>query len=206
MITGPGKCRKKKIFTIRVTNRGLLHSYQMKARLTALLIQKKKDMDVVTFKETFLPMNRLMYAEALRLLRDSADAEDAVQDTYANLWERREKLDGIDNRRAYAMAMLRNRCLTLVTAQPDDAASFDESGTSTDTAPPPSDGVEARDRLRRALEIIDGLPENQRRVIVLHDIEEQSNEEIQTQTGLSPDNIRQLLSRARKAIRSRFSK
>lgn len=163
-------------------------------------------MDVVTFKEAFLPMNRLMYAEALRLLRDSADAEDAVQDTYAKLWERREKLDGIDNRRAYAMAMLRNRCLTLATAQPDAAATFDETVTSTDTAPPPSDGIEARDRLRRALEIIDGLPENQRRVIVLHDIEEQSNEEIQTQTGFSPDNIRQLLSRARKVIRNRFSK
>lgn len=42
MITDLGKCRKKKIFTPRVTNRGLLHSYQMKARLIALLIQKKK--------------------------------------------------------------------------------------------------------------------------------------------------------------------
>lgn len=160
-------------------------------------------MDVVTFKEIFLPMNRLMYAEALRLLRDKADAEDAVQDTYVRLWEHREKLAGIDNRRAYAMTILRNRCLTLHGVNSHGACSEVANIAS---SPPPSEEIESRDRLRKALEIINLLPDNQRRVVLLHDIDGRSNEEIATQTGLAADNIRQLLSRARKAIRSRFSK
>ena len=53
--------------------------------------------------------------------------------------------------------------------------------------------------------VIGSLPDSQRQVITMHDIEGYSKDEIQRQTGFSADNIRQLLSRARKAIRSHFS-
>lgn len=54
--------------------------------------------------------------------------------------------------------------------------------------------------------LIDTLPDTQRLVITMHDIEGIPKEEIGQSTGLSPDNVRQLLSRARRFIRSHFSK
>ena len=36
--------------------------------------------DVENFKNTFLPMGRQMFAEAIRILGNAADAEDAVQE------------------------------------------------------------------------------------------------------------------------------
>ena len=66
-------------------------------------------MDIVTFKEIFIPMNRLLYGQALRMLRDPLEAEDMVQDIYVSLWERRSELSGVDNPQAYAVTMLKDR-------------------------------------------------------------------------------------------------
>jgi len=54
--------------------------------------------------------------------------------------------------------------------------------------------------------MIDMLPENQRRVVMLSGIAGLSNSEIKKATGLSDDNVRVLLSRGRKKLRELFSR
>ena len=54
------------------------------------------------------------------------------------------------------------------------------------------------------MRLIGELPEQQRQIITLRDVEGQTYEEIENLTKLSPTNIRVLLSRARKTIRERF--
>ena len=49
------------------------------------------------FKSTILANYRRMYAAALAMLANSDDASDAVQDTVARLWERRESLGDVDS-------------------------------------------------------------------------------------------------------------
>jgi len=56
------------------------------------------------------------------------------------------------------------------------------------------------------MNIIAHLPEQQRLIITLRDIEDRSYDEIAAQTGLQAVNIRVLLSRARKQIREQFNK
>lgn len=158
--------------------------------------------DATLFMETYLPYSRLMYVEAVRLLGDSGDAEDVVQDVYARLWQRRDALGAIDNKRAYVMAMVRNRCLTLIDGRPAGRVELDApeaSGIGTDGA-----DLAIRDRAELVMKLIDALPSVQRVVITMHDVEGRPNDEIVRDTGLSADNVRQLLSRARRAIRSRF--
>ena len=81
--------------------------------------------DATQFKETYLPFSRMMYAEAVRLLGDPGEAEDAVQDVYVRLWQRRDALGTVDNKRAYVMAMVRNRCLTLLDSRPAGRVELD---------------------------------------------------------------------------------
>lgn len=163
-------------------------------------------MDTEEFKDVFLPLGRLMYVEAIKILHSQADAEDAVQDMFTKLWEHRESLELINNPRAYAITMVRNHCLNIFNsaihrqteeAEPENVIA---AVLSTD----PLYEIENRDCIGKVLEIIDALPENQRKIITLHDMEGRTNQEIEQITGLSSDNIRQLLSRARKAIRSHF--
>ncbi len=164
-------------------------------------------MEAEEFKAVFLPHARVMYVEALRILRSQSDAEDAVQDVYTRLWEHRGELELIDNPIAYSMTVLRNHCLHIVNAamyrRTETAGPFD--GITSLAGADPHDDIESRDRIGKVFELIETLPENQRKVLTLHDVEGLPNQEIGQITGLSPDNIRKLLSRARKAIRSHFS-
>ena len=159
--------------------------------------------DAENFKNTFLPMGRQMFAEAIRILGNAADAEDAVQDVYTKLWERRNDLENVKNRHAYVLMMVRNRCLTIAGSIHRQSAELNEADT--DGAVSHSDELEARDRISKVMRIIETLPSNQRLVITMHDIEGRTKEEIEHATELSADNVRQLLSRARRFIRDCFA-
>ena len=65
--------------------------------------------------------------------------------------------------------------------------------------------VELKDEVNQVKRIIHSLPHQQRQVIVMRDVNDCSMEEIEQATGLSPVNIRVLLSRTRKKIREQFN-
>ena len=67
-----------------------------------------------------------------------------------------------------------------------------------------ADDIDTRDEANQVLRLIDGLPQQQRQVILMRDVNDQPYEEIEETTGLSAVNIRVLLSRARKKIREQF--
>ena len=100
--------------------------------------------------------------------------------------------------------MVRNRCLTIAGSIHRQSAELNEANT--DGAVSHSDELEARDRISKVMRIIETLPSNQRLVITMHDIEGRTKEEIEHATELSADNVRQLLSRARRFIRDCFAK
>ena len=43
-----------------------------------------------------MPLQQMLYREAYRMLGDSFEAEDAVQNLYVKLWEKKEQLDAVD--------------------------------------------------------------------------------------------------------------
>lgn len=161
-------------------------------------------METEQFKALFIPLGRMMYAEALRILGDPAEAQDVVQDTYVRLWERRGALAEVDNHRAYAMAIVRNRCINLSASPGRRSVGLAEAEETQSILP--AEENDLRDRIGKIRGLIDTLPDKQRRVIMMHDVEGCPNSEIEKETGLSSDNVRQLLSRARRFIRDHFSK
>ncbi|MDE5918870.1 MAG: sigma-70 family RNA polymerase sigma factor [Duncaniella sp.] len=161
--------------------------------------------DAERFKSDYLPFARAMFAEAMGILGNAAEAEDAVQDVYTSLWERRHRLEEIDNPRAYVITMVRRRCLSLSGEQGRDTVELDEAEGAR-VSRHPSEQIEIRDKAVRVMEIIRTLPANQRTVVTMHDVEGYDNQEIERVTGFSYQNVRQLLSRARRYIRSHFPK
>ena len=65
--------------------------------------------------------------------------------------------------------------------------------------------MEQQDEVNQLRRLIDRLPDQQRQVLLLRDVNDFSFEEIGEATGLSAVNIRVLLSRARKKIREQYS-
>ena len=66
--------------------------------------------------------------------------------------------------------------------------------------------MEIQDDAAYVKDLINKLPDQQRQVIMMKHWDGYTDEEIENITGISPGNIRVILSRARKTIREQYSK
>lgn len=162
-------------------------------------------MDANDFKEQFLPYQRRLYRVAFLLMGNAEDAEDMVQEAYLKLWKKRNELPSdIDSMEAYCVTLTKNLCYdALRKAHIDkDERSPEELKISNESTV--SHEIEVRDEANQVMRLIEGLPEQQRQIILMRDVNDRPYEEIEEETGLSAINIRVLLSRARKRIREQF--
>lgn len=144
-----------------------------------------------------------MYLVAMRLTADTADAQDAVQDAVVNLWQQQSRLENATSIEAYAITAARNAAIDIVRRR-HPAIPLDEI-VRQDSAHDPAQALDIRNRVEMVMEIIEDLPEAQRRVVLMRDVDGQELEDIARETGYSNVNVRTLLSRARAAIRKHFS-
>jgi RNA polymerase sigma factor (sigma-70 family) len=155
------------------------------------------------FKTRVLPLQPSLYRFAKTLLRDTQEAEDCVQEMLLRLWSRRESLSAVDNITAFAMKMTRNFCLDKLKARKHLV------DISKEIIPSTLDlhrQVEMNDAVARIETIMSFLPEQQRSLIHLRNIEGLEMNEIADITGLSVEHARVTLSRARIAIRQLYEK
>ena len=161
-----------------------------------------------TFKKKFLPLSRRMYWTAWQFTGNAQDAEDLVQEAFMRLWAKRELIEDIKNEEAYCATLIKNLYLNQVRRKqlPMADEPSDTLMIAIDSDHKIEDNLVRKEESLQVKRLIDHLPEQQRKIITLHDMEDMSNEEIQEQTGLQPTNIRVLLSRARKTIREKLIK
>ncbi len=161
-------------------------------------------MDAETFKKVFLPYHQKLYRIAYRIVQDAANAEDIVQETFIKLWNKRGDMQDIENTEAFPIIILRNTCLDHLRKTKNDYH------TNYDTDIPETASlvrqIEIQDEAERVKKLINKLPEQQRQVMIMKHWDGYSDEEIEQITGISPGNIRVILSRARKTIREQFIK
>ena len=163
-------------------------------------------MDANEFKRRFLPCHQKLYRVAFRLLENAQDAEDMVQETYLRLWKKREELPpDIGSMEAYSVAIIRNLCLDALKAPQMEQEQRPIEELDMPQARSLVREVELKDEASIVHRIIGDLPEQQRQLVKMRDVDDCSYEEIEQVTGLTAVNIRVLLSRARKKIREQFN-
>lgn len=147
-----------------------------------------------------LPLTKNIYAYAQHILSNPTDAADITQEVMIKLWNTRKELKGLKNPRAWALKVTRNLCFDWIKKQKpmygEERLSQNEAYTSNLLQE-----IETKDTAALLRKIIDTLPENQREVMILREIEELEFEEIEQITGLTANHIRVLLSRGRSKVR-----
>ena len=161
-------------------------------------------MEASEFKLRFLPLSRRMYWAAWRLTENKEEAEDLMQDVFLRLWTQRDTLPDIQNAEAYCVRLIQRRFLDLRRSRHTEA-SLPQDISLLPSGEDLYREAEIRDHAEQAHRLIEALPEQQRQVIILRDIEDQPYDDIAQRTGLTQVNVRTLLSRARRAIRENFT-
>jgi RNA polymerase sigma-70 factor, ECF subfamily len=158
-------------------------------------------MDSKQFNSQILILSDKLFRLAKSMLRNVEASQDAVQDLSVKLWEKRDHLDEVENVPGFTMRAMRNLCLDIIRQHKDE-----------DELPPeyeyvelnPHQQAEQKDMAHRIRGMIDNLPELQRTIIRMRDVEGMEISEIAYVTSISENAVTVNLSRARQKIREKI--
>jgi RNA polymerase sigma-70 factor (ECF subfamily) len=178
--------------------------------------------DERAFESVMRAQNRMLYRLARSILKDDAEAEDAVQEAYLAAYRHIAGFRGgaklstwlarIVINEAYARLRKRKSSSIVVPFEPADRGDGrgnrrPEEGTMIDTTAERPETAAMRAELRRLLERrIDALPEQFRTVFILRDVEELSVEETAECLDVPPATVRTRAFRARALLRESLSR
>ena len=155
------------------------------------------------FLDKINPVKDKMYRLALRLLVSKEAAEDATQEVILKLWNRKHKIKDYTNLEAFAMTVVKNYCLDELKSKKNNNLRIVHQNYENKSTSPQRD-LELKDEMNWIQDIVADLPEQQRIVFQLRDIEQLDFEEIEEITKMKSTAVRVALSRARKKIRERL--
>ena len=158
-------------------------------------------MESTQFNTQILNHSDKLFRLAKSILRNGDAAQDAVQELIMKLWEKRSILDEVENIQAFTMRSMRNLCLDTIRKNRDE----DELPVEFEYVEPnPYQQTEQKDLASKIRSMIDNLPELQRTIIRMRDVEEMDISEIAYITLLTENAVSVNLSRARQKIRDQI--
>ena len=156
------------------------------------------------FLATVLPFKDKLYRLAKRILVSADEAEDAVQEVYLKLWKGKQRLKNYKSPEAFAMTMTKNYCLDRLKSK--QAGNLKIVHNNYQNSQDVARQVEANDGVAMVFKIMDTLPEQQKLVLQLRDVEQFEYAEIAEMLESNETAVRVALSRARKAVREQLIK
>lgn len=175
----------------------------------------RKPDNATPFEAEVTPHLDTLYATALRLTRSESEAEDLVQETLLKAYRFRDKFQAGTNMKAWLLRIETNAFINKYRRRTRERAVFDGvaaepvgEGTMSRAAIRGLSGpIEAAQRSLLLAEIqkaLDELPEEQRLMVVLADVEELSYKEIAEIVGCPLGTVMSRLHRARKALQAKL--
>lgn len=161
-------------------------------------------MNQTDFIQTVMPFKDRLYRIAKRLLVSSEEAEDAVQEVYLKLWKGKQRIQEYKNPEAFAITMTKNYCLDRLKSK--QASNLKIVHSNYQNSENLERKVEANDGVSHVFKIMESLPQQQRMILQLRDVEQFEYAEIAEMLELNETAIRVSLSRARKAVREQLIK
>jgi len=164
-------------------------------------------MDVTGFKEEVLPLKNKLFRFALTFVKDEELAKDVVQEVLIKVWEKRAEMVFVQNLEAWCMQITRNKALDKLRSK--HVKRTDQFEVQLDTRKErdtPYAVTERSQLMNRIQGLIDALPQRQREVMQLRDIEGYSYKEIAENLDIDINLVKTNLFRARRKIKESLIK
>lgn len=157
---------------------------------------------MLDIQRDILPLKNQMYRLALRITMSSQEAEDVVQDVILKLWGMRDRLDEVDNLEAFTMRATRNLALDRHRLKANNTETLDAAA---DRPHAGDDDMDRREQVESIRAIMQMLPEKQRSAMHLRDFEGYSYREIAGMLGISEDQVKISIFRARQFVKAKLT-
>lgn len=158
------------------------------------------------FSTHILPLKHKLYRFAHSFLGVAEDAQDVVQEVMLNAWENLQSPKAVRNPEAWCMSLVRNKSLNLLKKKGRNYLPLAEQFDLATPEQSPFQHTANQESFQQVQRLITQLPENQRSVILLRDMEGYSYKEIAQILSLDLNHIKVLLFRARQRIKQQFSR
>ncbi len=163
-------------------------------------------MQEVDFINDVLPLKDKLFRLAWRITLNKEDAEDIVQDTLVKVWNQREEWSAIQNPEAYSITICRNLALdrSKRAAQSNLRLTPDKGENIHDPRPIADETMSHSETLSLVRKAMDELPELQRTMMLLRDIEGKTYREIADLLAVPETQVKVYLHRARLKIKTKI--
>lgn len=157
------------------------------------------------FVQIITPFKDKLFRLAKRMLVSTEEAEDATQEVLVRLWNKNSALEQYNSVEALAMTMTKNYCLDQLKSKRATNLqivhnNYQDKQASVETQ------IEHQNTLHWAEKLMNDLPEQQRLILQLREIEEYEFSEIAQVLEMNETAVRVALSRARKTLREQIEK
>lgn len=145
---------------------------------------------------------RPIHAVVASFLREPADAEDAVQESFLRALDNIAKYDVTRPFAPWLYQVARNVALNRAASEAKRRTEPIEGDDFASTGPAPDEALELAEIRRRVEAAIHGLPEQRRTAFRLHDVDGYSTAETAALMGLSEGTVRSHVHHARRELRA----
>lgn len=152
------------------------------------------------FKNTVFCLKDEMYRFAKRFVMSSDEAQDVVQDLMMKFWQKKEELATFGNIKSYAMRAVKNECLNRLKHHDVKMGFADFQLHRSELYQ-----IDTNNLKEHILNFIRQLPEKQKAVIHLKDVEEYEIAEIAEMMEMEENAVRVNLMRARQKIKEQIT-
>lgn len=157
------------------------------------------------FVKIITPFKDKLFRLAKRMLVSTEEAEDATQEVLVRLWNKNDNLVQYNSVEALAMTMTKNYCLDQLKSKRATNLQIVHNNYH-DKQASVATQIEHQDTLQWAEKLMNDLPEQQRLILQLREIEEYEFSEIAQVLEMNETAVRVALSRARKTLREKIEK
>ncbi len=164
-----------------------------------------ESMNPTDFKNTILPYKDKMFRLALRLLNKREEAEDLVQEALIKLWQQQDRLAEVQNIEAWVIRLTKNQCIDRLRGSKNGHKEWKDGLDWADSTPLPDARTESADTMNKLQKLMERLPENQRLVMQLRDVEGLSYQEVAEALDFPLAQVKINLFRARQTMKSILS-
>ncbi len=156
------------------------------------------------FKTRVLPTKDKLFRFALRMLGNVEEAEDVVQEVFIKVWNKRKEMHTYQNMEAWCMKLTKNASLDKLKSRAYKVQKEKVDTTIVAKTFTPEKETEIKDTFQHIQRLMESLPEKQKLVMQLRDVEGYSYNEIADILEIPMSQVKVYLHRARTAMRAKL--